>query len=1089
MWWRRDPSLFSRSLIHRYAQRVLRDDEAALRTRGYSRTPPSSIQQEHEGDSKRPANMSNLEWIQLQHYERWHKRLQEDPYKTLFGASNEMLSGKGLGDWEWIHKKFPKWMLKEMGVGEQAPKWSQEDSKHPKRVDIRHQTDAAPKAREPLFPEPSFRKAVYEREASSGVVSPSDIRRPREDSHVKVVGMASSGLSDVNRTTSSDTSSKQTIRSIRDKTPEPFDISRKPIVNTTAPEETQVSAEDVVDESKTWRQTALQRRAASEVIAKPPAKSLSPSMPVDNNVLRTEENDPLPAPQKTEESMNERSMETSNKNVSWLIQQESIIPPNADIAQDNAASTLPSSEKLKQLPQDDLDFLSAADIRASMGAKRSRIPTNEQREAERRSLERAFTASAETSDIDSMLKAKILNNQHVRRTEREMQNAQVIQETENTSPAEPVAQSPITEPPVESSIDRMKRWLETTGASFAKQFWQDPTEEADVTKTKLFFDKVANYVKKGQAATKQIADNLEKDIPASAALLKRLRKDEEQLDMAIHRLRQRSSNGHGKELSSRKIRDMESLKTRFHQTNNELEKAYGVLRELVGTESVTNATGSFKRRLTTASKVLHKNSQLLRMLIWSLQTRLEDPKMDRDILPNYKVVADNLLSLRDTQMTLMRLVDRAMLVYGVVPNDVENIDSITAEQSATLDNCDDPFVRARLAADAHLINEIKAHNSTVQEHSYKSPSTSSKPTTSTSFYESSPLAHSLFRPFGPAIDKLGNKEQRDLAVEKEKEETRKLSDQRLVDEVRSAYEDKSVLMNGDHRQDVSRELGYPVETSLESSPGTSTAVQEQETGSSKTFEMLKDDTVSRGYVTSVTPETPMSPIEEDRRGTAIVSANATSAGTHETAESSTQASVSSMESLPTHYTIVVRDPQTDTLSITTSITGPPRDESPAVPLHQALSALDSPAKFIPCITSGLEVVSANKDILVLRDAIDTTASTRPFETIRIAASNANDDLDASRGITNPIDGTTRLSPTGYVGPEESPEQLEKEFQQRREAASTLNGRVYEQQEESREEGKKAKRKGGAGGVVKTAIWVAGMCYVVGVIGEIYTPSI
>jgi hypothetical protein len=25
-------------------------------------------------------------------------------------------------------------------------------------------------------------------------------------------------------------------------------------------------------------------------------------------------------------------------------------------------------------------------------------------------------------------------------------------------------------------------------------------------------------------------------------------------------------------------------------------------------------------------------------------------------------------------------------------------------------------------------------------------------------------------------------------------------------------------------------------------------------------------------------------------------------------------------------------------------------------------------------------------------------------------------------------------------------------------------------------------------VVKTAIWVAGMCYVVGVVGEIYTPT-
>jgi hypothetical protein len=191
-----------------------------------------------------------------------------------------------------------------------------------------------------------------------------------------------------------------------------------------------------------------------------------------------------------------------------------------------------------------------------------------------------------------------------------------------------------------------------------------------------------------------------------------------------------------------------------------------------------------------------------------------------------------------------------------------------------------------------------------------------------------------------------------------------------------------------------------------------------------------------------------------------------------------------MDTVPTHYTIIVRDPQTDALSITTSISGPPRDTSPAVPLHQALSDLDSPAKFIPYISAGLEVVSAKKDILVLRDAIDSTASTRPFETIRTSPETTSEQPDFSRDNVNPIDGTTRLSPTGYVGPEESAEQLEKEFQERRHAASRMNVKEHTQKE-PREEGKKENRRG-AGGVAKTAIWVAGMCYVAGVIGEIAT---
>lgn len=64
--------------------------------------------------------MSDLEWTQLQHYRKWKKRLQEHPYKALFGASEDMLRGKGLTDWEWVYKTFPKWMLQEMDASEWA---------------------------------------------------------------------------------------------------------------------------------------------------------------------------------------------------------------------------------------------------------------------------------------------------------------------------------------------------------------------------------------------------------------------------------------------------------------------------------------------------------------------------------------------------------------------------------------------------------------------------------------------------------------------------------------------------------------------------------------------------------------------------------------------------------------------------------------------------------------------------------------------------------------------------------------------------------------------------------------------------------
>jgi hypothetical protein len=116
-WWRRDPSLWARMPIHRYVRRTLQDHEAALRARCFSKSNLEFAQHNDDG-KERPPGMSNLEWMQLQHYQRWKRRFEEDPYKALFGASEDMLSGKGLKNWQWVHKTFPKWMIEEMGLAE-----------------------------------------------------------------------------------------------------------------------------------------------------------------------------------------------------------------------------------------------------------------------------------------------------------------------------------------------------------------------------------------------------------------------------------------------------------------------------------------------------------------------------------------------------------------------------------------------------------------------------------------------------------------------------------------------------------------------------------------------------------------------------------------------------------------------------------------------------------------------------------------------------------------------------------------------------------------------------------------------------------
>lgn len=1113
--------------------------------------------------------------MQLQHYERWRKRLLDDPYKMLFGASNDMLSGKGLKDWEWIHKSFPKWMLQEMNVDEQpqeAKKAAQE--RCPKKAEISDDEPSMPNERFRQIdgswgskPDPKWRQALYKMkgiggggpwssstsradgaESShrsprgwplppsrlhqtdsarvvrpdprlfdddvSGVESPSDPRRLREDVNVKAFGKATCEVpaKDPAGATLAESWMNNGFSIGEASVPDTVDAARK---EATARESSFIDEflntkyksqepSSVKSDGKDWRQTVLQRRLAPETTGRPGAQFSSISKPRVEATARTTASPPTDVAEAAPET---QSIKPNNKNIEWLLQQETSSLTGATKQPKSRGSTF---EKLSQLPEDDLDFISAADVRASMGARRSRLPTDEQKRAKRENLEKAFVNTSESPNIHPMSEAKVLNDHYVRRMERVLtQPSYTLAHflKENEEKAAQLPRTPETKSDTAHSTDQtsatearlaegstteasaepvsMKKWLETIGAKFANAFWQDPTEHADWTKSKVFFDKAAYYVKKGQVATRQVTEDLEKDIPASSALIKRLRNDEKALDLAIHRLRQRSPSTTPHAMAPRKVHAMVNVKQKFTQTDEELERAYKALHDIKA-DAAANATGSFKRRLTAALKVLDKNSQLLRTLIWSLQNRLEDPNIDRKILANYKLVADNLLSLRDTQMTLMRFVDRAMLVYGVVP-DTSNSDNSAIEKSGQLgfDACEEPFVRARLAADAHLINEIKAHNSTAQEITNAESTQATKPMSSKVHDPLSPSAHSLFRPFGPAFYKLGTPT--DPAAEEAAEgEKRKLGDTKAVDGVE--------MIDGGELTPVTVDKPQAREQS-----------EMQGEKEAKKFEMLKEDPAAIDFVTP--NETAAAGFNTDRRSEVLshgtpgsrlaTEAAATSRAPSDVMNSiPTSAEATSKQSattssatptaidLPTHYTILVRDPQTDALSTTTSSTGPPRDTSPALPLHRALAALDSPAKFIPYITSGLEVVSANKDILVLRDALDPTASTKGFEIVKSSSSTTESHSDR----VNPIDGTTRLSPTGYVGPEESAEQLEREFKERRDVAGKIMDDWQPRNTQAGREQAKASRRRTRAGVIKTVVWVAGGCYVVGVLGEVLTGT-
>lgn len=1059
----------------------------------------------------------------------------EDPYQALFGASNSMLSGKGLKDWEWISNSFPKWMLRETNdYGDATPQPKREKNmnsskRNAKKEDMDYEGSGISKKRESHFPQPSFRATQIGGDDARAIVSPSDLRRPSEQLHVTVIGESIEASTQSIFKPQSPTSSSNASNTFESSPPTPpkstqsfsdyitksnsdaigkIDKMSKPTTSQGASfmdgflTEKPSQDEPNVDTPKvsTWKETALQRRLLrDDVIKKGVNNEPSSILPV------VKEAGTMPPAATIDENSTAPQVKQAVLVADVHEEQKPSLNEYVYSPKDHAVPTRSTSETLSQLPEDDIDFLSAAEIRASMGTKKSKILSDEQRKTERENLEKSFAeAHAETNEVDPMIESKIINDQLVRRIERKMQIPEEPKEIDEPQPTTKTDQTSTlaNEAQMESSIERMKSWLEQGGAIFSSYFWQDPTEEADAKKTRLFFDRVLERIRKGRSTMRQVIEDLETDIPASKALLKRMKADEDVLDSAIHALRQRSGSAKMHSLTPKKVRAIQSLRLKYQDTDNDLNKAYAALEEIGKSEAAKNPPLAFKQRLGLSAKIIQKNAHLTRYLIWSLQARLEDPEIDRSMLVNYKAVANSLLTLRDTQMALSRLVDRAMLVYGVVPQTVEKAESmdqsilntpsehgqVSHELSPSMNKIDKAQLRARIAAEEHLANEVDAQKLAMRGLSDDGYVREPKALAKKSFEERSPLDHSLYRPFGPVLESLGSELPSRIEVSKPEEVEQKYNDAELVAEVQKAYEDTYGPIIADPQQlDTADEVKHDQENAV------------------KKFEMLKDNpTVSEEIPVGASatqapePEITTSQIAENEATSAQVEASTetstptpqlTQTSPEPATETSTTATSSAIPTanLPTHYTILIHNAETNTLTHTTSTSPPPRDPSPTIPLHTALASLSSPSKFIPHITPDWEIVTAKPDMLILRNVLDPSPSSTPKALNAPEHSNTADECDVQRaGTVNPIDGTTRLSPTGYVGPEENREQLEKEFEERRRAAERVvlgSGADPEESAKGSTAGS-TKKKGRGAGVVKTAIWAAAVCYVVGVLGEV-----
>lgn len=1004
--------------------------------------------------------------------------------------------------------------------------------------------------KKPHFPEPCIRTTNFERD-DFGIVSPSDLRRPRESSYVKVADKVVDNAPPPEPDTLV-TTSKSSGTALPESTPSvSIELKKEPkhlpkyadknkesnvesLKQGAAARESAFIDEFLAIKSQrpeaisnnetsetSWRQTALQRRASSagsasakttsvfkstseretdeawrtvpKNFATPPSDaaykvSLLPEKAVDIDLF--------PEYERTESNEHTTSANTEVQGPDRQAQREAAMSKEHD--SESVSSPIPrsTSEKLSVLPNDDIDFLSAADIRASMAGKRASIKNDIEKPAKREALEKEFIGMERNyKDIDPMIESKTINDRLIRRTERRLQQLQENSKTTHTeseSPTNPTTSEPYQS---ESSIDRLKRWLEESSATLSKHFWQDPVPEgaSELAASKAYLDKIIARIQKGRSATAHVAEDLKRDIPACKKLLERLEDDEEMLDHSTSVLRRRMMEASMQVSTPLNLKEMQTNDWKYKGTELELSAAHNLLSEIERTRDTTNVGELFRRRLRLAASVCHRNAKLTRSLIWSLQGRLGDDKVSSQVHAYYRVIAHRLLTLRDTQLALVQLVDRAMQIYKVTPKPLEeDVGALThsraiSEEQAWHHSVEGhaPNPTSNVTSDTHLANEIQAQKSAVRG------------LPKGTFDESGPLAHSLFRPFSLQLESLGKETDVDAEAEQLKEDARReLGESKLADEIRKVYEDVYGPITADHRQvpDVLDEVqgeenkeeavlqisrDDPVIASTEhvaelSSPplepvaSLDAAPQEQRPATEVSSEVQGDDASN----ISTTPSENTKATETSTFS--LPSETSSSAVTAESSHSDIEPATPSLVDLPTHYTILILDAKTDTLTITTSTTPPPRDPSPTIPIHHALSTLDSPAKFIPHITPDFEITTAKRDMLILRNRI---AETPPFSmTSTPAATETTEAKPTKRHDMNPIDGTTRLSPTGYVGVEDVG-QLEREFQERRMAARKM---AREQ-----EEGRRSRKRGAGGGVVKTAIWAAAGCYVVGVLGEVF----
>ncbi|KAF2201487.1 hypothetical protein GQ43DRAFT_431606 [Delitschia confertaspora ATCC 74209] len=195
----------------------------------------------------------------------------------------------------------------------------------------------------------------------------------------------------------------------------------------------------------------------------------------------------------------------------------------AGIAPASPAARRSTSDVLKQLPENDIDLITAEEIRARMGSKMNSQKHTEKKEKTRKELEQDF-ATAHTSQyaLHPTLASGVLNEQHIRRTERELnQNCQGRT--------------------LETSLDHIKaRWKKGR----LRQVEVNPSASEDASETSLASEQDTMAIRKleektlpQRAAMQEFSDNgySESPKPIPAHISKQTLKERDPLENSLFR--------------------------------------------------------------------------------------------------------------------------------------------------------------------------------------------------------------------------------------------------------------------------------------------------------------------------------------------------------------------------------------------------------------------------------------------------------------------------------------------------------------------------------------------------------------------------